>query len=249
VVVQPAAAQPHDTAAHVEPSQSPPPPPPPSVSPACAIFSAVLSCCSTATAAAPEPVRHRPPSSRTIATRLLTRPLPPQPPPPPPPPHQRATFTPLSRQDFLRPEAAETLFYLWRATGDEIYREWGWNMFRAWERWCKCPTGGYATVRDVYPVGGRAALLFALCPRAAVGRAERGSCGRLKRGGLWWVEKMPAEARWTMCMGGAWRIGGGSEGVFSLPEKRGGGTSCCPFSDVCGGDVPGSCWSPHNRVL
>ncbi|KAI8462830.1 MAG: glycoside hydrolase [Monoraphidium minutum] len=62
----------------------------------------------------------------------------------------RRRFTPLSRQDFLRPEAAETLFYLWRATGDEVYREWGWNMFRAWERWCKCPTGGYATMESFW---------------------------------------------------------------------------------------------------
>jgi mannosyl-oligosaccharide alpha-1,2-mannosidase len=62
-------------------------------------------------------------------------------------------FTPLSREDFLRPEAAETLFYLWRATGRETYREWGWNMFRAWERWTRCPTGGYATAEDVYSVG------------------------------------------------------------------------------------------------
>jgi hypothetical protein len=70
----------------------------------------------------------------------------------PPPP--RAMFQPLSRQDFLRPETAETLFYLWRATGDDMYREWGWNMFRAWERWCKSPMGGYATVRDVTSVSG-----------------------------------------------------------------------------------------------
>ncbi len=49
----------------------------------------------------------------------------------------------------LRPEAIETLFYLWRATGEEIYREWGWNMFRAMEKWLRMPTGGYATAADV----------------------------------------------------------------------------------------------------
>ncbi|GBF88105.1 endoplasmic reticulum mannosyl-oligosaccharide 1,2-alpha-mannosidase [Raphidocelis subcapitata] len=75
-------------------------------------------------------------------------PLAPPPPPPPPP----ASFNPLTPKDFLRPEAAETLFYLWRATGQEVYREWGWSMFRAWERWCRVDGGGYATVRDVSQV-------------------------------------------------------------------------------------------------
>eukprot|EP00198_Chlamydomonas_reinhardtii_P010757 XP_001700094.1 alpha-1,2-mannosidase [Chlamydomonas reinhardtii] len=52
-------------------------------------------------------------------------------------------FAPRSRENFLRPEVAESLFYLWRATGDPIYREWGWNMFRAYERWCRVDSGGY----------------------------------------------------------------------------------------------------------
>lgn len=63
-----------------------------------------------------------------------------------------ASWTQLSKADFLRPEAVETLFYLWRATGDDIYREWGWNMFRAFERYCRLGTGGYATVADVNQV-------------------------------------------------------------------------------------------------
>jgi len=28
-----------------------------------------------------------------------------------------------------RPETVESLFYMWRITGDEVYREWGWDMF------------------------------------------------------------------------------------------------------------------------
>jgi mannosyl-oligosaccharide alpha-1,2-mannosidase len=66
----------------------------------------------------------------------------------------------------LRPEAVETLFYLWRATGDEIYREWGWNMFRAFERYCRMESGGYATVADVNQVrdaGWRAGICKTLC--------------------------------------------------------------------------------------
>jgi hypothetical protein len=38
------------------------------------------------------------------------------------------------------------------ASGDEIYREWGWNMFRAFERWTRRDTGGYATVTNVNSV-------------------------------------------------------------------------------------------------
>jgi hypothetical protein len=30
-----------------------------------------------------------------------------------------------------RPESVESLFYMWRITGDEIYREWGWEMFQS----------------------------------------------------------------------------------------------------------------------
>lgn len=63
-----------------------------------------------------------------------------------------STSFPLSNADLLRPETAESLFYLWRATGDSVYREWGWNMFRAWQMWCKVPTGGYAKVNDVTQV-------------------------------------------------------------------------------------------------
>lgn len=77
------------------------------------------------------------------------------PPPPPPPAFPAAGFAPLTSKDFLRPEAAETLLYLWRATGHEVYREWGWSMFRAFERWCRVAGGGYAAVRDVFQVGGR----------------------------------------------------------------------------------------------
>ncbi|MCJ1307798.1 mannosyl-oligosaccharide alpha-1,2-mannosidase [Agyrium rufum] len=30
-----------------------------------------------------------------------------------------------------RPETVESLFYMWRITGDSMYREWGWEMFQA----------------------------------------------------------------------------------------------------------------------
>lgn len=34
-----------------------------------------------------------------------------------------------------RPETVETLFYMWRITGDEKYREWGWEMFESFLQW------------------------------------------------------------------------------------------------------------------
>ncbi|KAF6255992.1 glycoside hydrolase [Scenedesmus sp. NREL 46B-D3] len=79
-------------------------------------------------------------------------PPPPSPPPPPPPGPIVAKWSQLSSSDFLRPEAIETLFYLWRASGDPIYREWGWNMFRGFERWCRLTSGGYATLNNVNAV-------------------------------------------------------------------------------------------------
>ncbi|KAF1983311.1 glycoside hydrolase family 47 protein [Aulographum hederae CBS 113979] len=48
----------------------------------------------------------------------------------------------------LRPEYVESLFYAWRITGEERYREWAWDAFMAFERACKTPYG-YAMVKDV----------------------------------------------------------------------------------------------------
>jgi mannosyl-oligosaccharide alpha-1,2-mannosidase len=49
---------------------------------------------------------------------------------------------------FLRPETAESLFYLYRFTGDEKYREYGKVMFRAIDKNGKVDAG-YASVKDV----------------------------------------------------------------------------------------------------
>lgn len=57
---------------------------------------------------------------------------------------QRAPFY------ILRPEAAESLYVLHQLTGHPIYREWGWKMFLAIERYCKTTYGfgAYPDVRD-----------------------------------------------------------------------------------------------------
>lgn len=58
----------------------------------------------------------------------------------------------------LRPEVVESLWLLRAATGNATYADWGWELFTAWERHAKVPTGGYSGVVDVEPGSpGRAA--------------------------------------------------------------------------------------------
>ncbi|GAA5998370.1 glycoside hydrolase family 47 protein [Rhodotorula paludigena] len=56
---------------------------------------------------------------------------------------------PIDARNILRPETAESLFVAYRVTGDPIYRTWGWTIFQAFEKHCRLPEGGYASVRDV----------------------------------------------------------------------------------------------------
>ncbi|KAA1469091.1 mannosidase [Dentipellis sp. KUC8613] len=57
-------------------------------------------------------------------------------------------YTNLNPAYELRPETIESLYMLWRATGDVRWREYGWNIFQAIERNTK--TGAaYAAVVDV----------------------------------------------------------------------------------------------------
>ena len=74
---------------------------------------------------------------------------------------------PIDARNILRPETVESLFLAYRITGDPIYRfalhsrrfgmslmcskcrEWGWQIFQAFEKHCKIPTGGYASIKDV----------------------------------------------------------------------------------------------------
>jgi len=45
-------------------------------------------------------------------------------------------------------ETLESFFVLFHLTGDPVYREWGWEIFQAIERYCKT-TGGYGQLHDV----------------------------------------------------------------------------------------------------
>lgn len=53
-----------------------------------------------------------------------------------------------SAYNIHRPETVESLFYLYRATDDPLYREWGWEIFRAFENHTRLDEG-YAGIRDV----------------------------------------------------------------------------------------------------
>jgi len=48
----------------------------------------------------------------------------------------------------LRPEAAESLFILYQLTGDNVYREWGWEIFQAIEKFCRTEVA-YGSLPDV----------------------------------------------------------------------------------------------------
>ncbi len=53
---------------------------------------------------------------------------------------------PKNARNMLRPETVESLFYMWRVTGEPKYREWGWQIFQAFQRHSRTPEGAYATV-------------------------------------------------------------------------------------------------------
>ncbi|XP_053561359.1 mannosyl-oligosaccharide 1,2-alpha-mannosidase IC [Bombina bombina] len=61
-----------------------------------------------------------------------------------------ATSTRLSERYYLlRPEVVESYLYLWRLTHNPKYREWGWEIVQALEKYCKTETG-YSGIKDVY---------------------------------------------------------------------------------------------------
>lgn len=56
---------------------------------------------------------------------------------------------PGARHNLLRPETVESLFYLWRFTHDEKWRQYAWDIFQAFKKYSRVPTGGYSNLRDV----------------------------------------------------------------------------------------------------
>eukprot|EP00759_Apiculatamorpha_spiralis_P031811 PhF_6_TR33586/c0_g1_i1/m.49024/K01230/MAN1; mannosyl-oligosaccharide alpha-1,2-mannosidase len=65
-------------------------------------------------------------------------------------------FIPIDTKYILRPEVAETYFYLWRVTGNAKYRMWGSDMLQAFNNVLKIPSGGYSGTYNVN--GGKESL-------------------------------------------------------------------------------------------
>lgn len=54
--------------------------------------------------------------------------------------------------NLLRPETAESLFILWRVTGDKKYQDWGWQILRAFEMHARFDHGGYTNLDSVLSI-------------------------------------------------------------------------------------------------
>eukprot|EP00439_Symbiodinium_sp_Y106_P039962 s5088_g4.t2 len=57
--------------------------------------------------------------------------------------------TPKDAHCSLRPEVVESLWYLYLATGDPKYQDWGWSIFQAIEAFARLDSGGYSSIQDV----------------------------------------------------------------------------------------------------
>ncbi|KAK9093492.1 hypothetical protein Syun_028403 [Stephania yunnanensis] len=53
------------------------------------------------------------------------------------------------RHNLLRPETVESLFVLYRITEDKKYRDWGWQILMAFEKYTRVDSGGYSSLDDV----------------------------------------------------------------------------------------------------
>lgn len=62
--------------------------------------------------------------------------------------YAKAGFYITNGQYILRPEVIESFYYAFRATGDQIYRDWAWNAFVAIRDNCKVGSG-FAELNDV----------------------------------------------------------------------------------------------------
>ncbi|KAG6865829.1 hypothetical protein C0991_011448, partial [Blastosporella zonata] len=62
---------------------------------------------------------------------------------------------PYDARYLLRPETIESLFLAYRLTGDEKYRQHGWDIFQSIEKYCRVESGGYATILNVDDVNSK----------------------------------------------------------------------------------------------
>ncbi|KAJ2079797.1 mannosyl-oligosaccharide alpha-1,2-mannosidase [Coemansia sp. RSA 988] len=55
----------------------------------------------------------------------------------------------LDRHYILRPETVESFYLLWKITGETRWREYGWQVFEAIEKWVWSPEYGYTSIHNV----------------------------------------------------------------------------------------------------
>ncbi|XP_070452117.1 LOW QUALITY PROTEIN: endoplasmic reticulum mannosyl-oligosaccharide 1,2-alpha-mannosidase-like [Equus przewalskii] len=56
---------------------------------------------------------------------------------------------PADRHNLLRPETVESLFYLYRFTGDRKYQDWGWEILQSFNTYTRVPSGGFSSISNV----------------------------------------------------------------------------------------------------
>ncbi|KAM8933491.1 endoplasmic reticulum mannosyl-oligosaccharide 1,2-alpha-mannosidase [Pelodytes ibericus] len=56
---------------------------------------------------------------------------------------------PADRHNLLRPETVESLFYLFRFTGDSKYQDWGWEILQSFNKYTRVSTGGFSSINNV----------------------------------------------------------------------------------------------------
>ncbi|TQN65186.1 Mannosyl-oligosaccharide 1,2-alpha-mannosidase, partial [Colletotrichum shisoi] len=63
------------------------------------------------------------------------------------------TIKPLDAHNLQRPETVESLFMMYRITGNSMNREWGWKVFQSFQAHTLVPDGeGYTSLNDVRAV-------------------------------------------------------------------------------------------------
>jgi mannosyl-oligosaccharide alpha-1,2-mannosidase len=55
----------------------------------------------------------------------------------------------IDARNILRPETVESLYIAFQLSGDPIYRQWGWDIFQAFVRHARLPSGAFASIKNV----------------------------------------------------------------------------------------------------
>ena len=108
----------------------------------------------------------------------------------------------IDGRNILRPETVESLMLAYRITGDEQYREWGWQIFESFNKHCRVSTGGYAGIEDVQKVPAKQVdrmetfwLGETLSKSKVAPGPKRGGRGGFPIGwGLWLTLRIPVSA-------------------------------------------------------